>query len=158
MTECDLGLAPRGTDGCRIPTYAIPLSALARGIGKLAAPDSMPLSRANAARRIFDVVTEHPWLVGGTGRFDTLAPQTSRGAFVVKVGAEGVYVTTHRKLGLGIALKIDDGARRTADIAMAALLQEFGFLEAAVGTYPEPISNSRGEKTGVTCAVFDRFS
>jgi L-asparaginase II len=158
MTECDLGRAPRGTDGCGIPTYAIPLAALARGMSKLAAPERLPPSRANAVRRIFEAVTEHPWLVGGTGRFDTVALQASQGAFVVKMGAEGVHVAAHRTLGLGIALKIDDGARRAADVAMGALLQKFGFLEAPLGIPPEPLSNSRGEKIGVICAVFDRYS
>jgi L-asparaginase II len=158
MTECDLVGAARGTDGCGIPTYAIPLVALAHGVAKLAAPDWLPPSRAKAVRRIFEAVVEHPWLVGGTERFDTAALQASRGAFVVKMGAEGVHVAAHRKLGLGIALKIDDGARRAADVAMAALLQKFRFLEASLEVPSERLSNSRGETIGVICAVFERYS
>jgi L-asparaginase II len=40
----------------------------------------------------------------------------------VKVGAEGVYCGALPALGLGFALKCDDGAVRAAEAATAALL------------------------------------
>ena len=40
-----------------------------------------------------------------------------------KIGAEGVYCAALPELGLGVALKIDDGAARAAEAAMAAVAQ-----------------------------------
>jgi L-asparaginase II len=156
MMECELCGAPRGTDGCGIPTYAVPLIAVARAMAKIASPDRLGPTRGKAARRIFEAMTAHPWFVGGTGRFDTQAMRAGNGAVIVKMGAEGVHVAAHRELGLGIALKIDDGARRAADSAMGALMQKFAFLGAPPRPSPELMFNSRGEKIGVVCAVFDR--
>jgi L-asparaginase II len=50
------------------------------------------------------------------------------GAFVVKTGAEGVHVAGLRRPGLGVAVKIDDGARRGAELALAAVLRLIGVL------------------------------
>jgi L-asparaginase II len=40
-----------------------------------------------------------------------------------KIGAEGVYCASFPELGLGVALKIDDGTARGAEVAMAALIE-----------------------------------
>ena len=44
------------------------------------------------------------------------------GQAFVKVGAEGVYCAALPKPALGIAIKIDDGARRAAEVVTATLL------------------------------------
>lgn len=41
----------------------------------------------------------------------------------VKTGAEGMYCGAIPELGLGIALKCDDGATRGAEVMMAAVLK-----------------------------------
>jgi L-asparaginase II len=48
--------------------------------------------------------------------------QTAPGRIFVKVGAEGVFCAAVPELGLGIALKCDDGAGRAAEIMIAAVL------------------------------------
>jgi L-asparaginase II len=48
--------------------------------------------------------------------------QASGARAIVKAGAEGVYAAALPDRGLGIALKIDDGASRAARAAIAALL------------------------------------
>ena len=40
-----------------------------------------------------------------------------------KIGAEGVYCASLPDQGLGVALKIDDGNARGAEVAMAALIE-----------------------------------
>ena len=70
-----------------------------------------------------------PERVRGGGSFDTPAIAPGGGACAVKAGAEGVATAMVPGLGLGIALKIDDGARRAADTAMAALLKFIGVLD-----------------------------
>ena len=44
------------------------------------------------------------------------------GKAVIKTGAEGVYVAALPAQGLGIALKIDDGASRASEVAIASVL------------------------------------
>jgi L-asparaginase II len=63
-----------------------------------------------------------PELVGGTGRFGTRLVQATGHRFALKGGAEGVYAAILPELGLGIALKADDGGGRAAEAAMARAL------------------------------------
>ena len=66
-----------------------------------------------------------PELVAGEGRFDTIAMRTLAPALFVKGGAEGVHCAALPKLGLGVALKVDDGAKRGAERALAEVLAAF---------------------------------
>jgi L-asparaginase II len=111
-----------GIDGCSIPTYAIPLANLARGFSRLATGQRLGHARAQAARRLFAACMTEPFYVAGTGRADTRMMEAAKGRVFVKVGAEGVYCGAVPELGLGFALKIDDGAGRAAEAAVAALL------------------------------------
>ncbi len=157
---CDLSAAPHGVDGCGIPVIAMPLVAMARALAAMANPDGMPGPRAAASRRIFSAMTGYPELVGGDGRFDTRMMAAGQGAFVVKTGAEGVYGGILPRRGLGVALKIDDGATRAAETAMAAALEHFGELGGGV-TGPladllQPvIANAAGEPVGAVRAVIE---
>jgi L-asparaginase II len=62
-------------------------------------------------------------MLAGAGRFDTVVTQALGQAAFVKLGAEGVYCGALPSLGLGFALKCDDGAVRAAQAATAALLR-----------------------------------
>ena len=150
MSELDLGRTPRGVDGCGIPAHALPLRNLARAMAKFASPEQLGGRRGEAARRLLAAMTGHPWLVGGSGRFDTRAMSAGDSRFVVKMGAEGVHVAIVPKLGLGIALKIDDGARRAAEFVMVTMLQSLGLVDrdAAESLVAEGLINSRGEQVG----------
>lgn len=122
VTGTDLAAAPRGTDGCAIPTYAIPLRNLAHGFAKLGAGIGLAPDRAAAARRLFAAVFERPDMVAGPTRFDTEFMTLLGTAAFVKIGAEGVYCAALPGLGLGVALKIDDGASRAAEVLAADLV------------------------------------
>ncbi|RWD94288.1 MAG: asparaginase, partial [Mesorhizobium sp.] len=63
-----------------------------------------------------------PFLVAGTGKADLALMQAAPGRIFVKTGAEGVYCAALPELGLGIALKCDDGAGRGAEVMIAAVL------------------------------------
>ena len=63
-----------------------------------------------------------PVLVAGEGRFDTIVLRGLAGTAFTKGGAEGVHCAALPELGLGIALKIDDGAKRGAERAMSEVL------------------------------------
>ena len=77
-------------------------------------------------------MTAHPELVAGSGRPCT-AIMTAVPDIVVKGGAEGVYGAALPKLGLGLALKVEDGAGRAAPVALLALLEGLGVLTATAG-------------------------
>jgi L-asparaginase II len=122
MGGTDLSSAAVAGDGCGVPVVAMPLVAVARAFALLAAPDDLPRARGTAARQVVSAMTAHPYFVGGTGRFDTLVTERAGGRILVKGGAEGVCAAALVERGLGFAVKIDDGAKRAAETAMAALL------------------------------------
>jgi len=112
-------------DGCSIPTFAMPLTALARGFAKLGAGVNLERPRAAAAKRLMQACFAQPWHVGGTGRFCTTILDRLGGRAFVKIGAEGVFGAVLPTLGFGIAVKCDDGGMRAAQVIMAALLMRF---------------------------------
>jgi L-asparaginase II len=135
-----------GVDGCTAPNFAIPLTAFARALAKLARPDSLPEPRQTAARRIVAAMIAHPELIAGTGRADTLIMRASKDRVAVKIGAEGYFAAILPQAGLGIAIKIDDGASRAAEIAVAAVLEKLGMPTAEFAR--KPVLNTRGNPVG----------
>jgi L-asparaginase II len=103
------GRSARGTDGCSIPTYAIPLRHLALAFARVATGPG-PVARA-CARGAAPAPGGGAGavLVAGSGRFDTRLMQHFGERVFCKVGAEGVYCAALPALGLGVAIKMDDG-------------------------------------------------
>ena len=122
VTGARLDDSNRGVDGCSIPSYAVPLRALALGFARLGTEHGLPPQRAAAARRLRQDVAAHPFMVAGTGRFDTRVMQALGARAFLKTGAEGVYCAALPEQGVGIALKCEDGAGRAAEVLMASLL------------------------------------
>jgi L-asparaginase II len=102
-----------GIDGCSVPTWAFPLRNMALGFARL--------TTTPTGQRIISAVRAHPFMVAGTGRFDTRLMQAVPRVFA-KVGAEGVYCGCIAHAGLGIAVKCDDGGTRAAEAAFAGVL------------------------------------
>jgi L-asparaginase II len=109
-------------DGCSVPTWALPLDALALAFARFATGAHMLPERARAAARLREACTAHPWHVAGTGRFCTEVMQKFGARLFLKTGAEGVYCAALPELGFGVAVKCDDGAGRAAEVMMAATL------------------------------------
>ncbi len=153
MTGQDLSAAPRARDGCSIPTIAVSLGGLAVAMARFADPAGLPERRAAAVARIRRAWAGQPWLVGGRDRFDTAMITATQGRALTKGGAEGVHCACLPELGLGVALKIEDGAKRAAEVAMAAILHRLGQLDgldpadAARFTRP-PVRTVRGAAVG----------
>lgn len=120
-----LATAPMGLDGCGVPTFAIPLRSIAHGFARFGTGEGLAPIRAAAAKRLQQAVWSAPMQVAGAGRFDTEAMQFLAGRAFVKVGAEGVHAAALPELGVGIAIKVEDGGTRAAEAAMAALLLRF---------------------------------
>lgn len=159
VTAQDLSRAPWGTDGCSIPTIALPLEALAFGMARLADPQDLPSARADAATRLLDAWGRHPDLISGSDSFDTGFMQAVNSRILCKGGAEGVSVAVIPAEGIAVAVKIDDGAARAAGPAMAATLRKLDLLTAAEWAALEPLvnpalRNRAGVKVGAVGAGF----
>lgn len=134
---------PWGVDGCVAPNFALPLSGFARALAKLAG------GKTPGAERILRSMIGHPELVGGTGRACTLLMRAAAGRAAVKVGAEGVYAGLIPERGLGIALKIDDGAGRASETVIAAILGKLGVLDGRAREFlAAPVLNTVGATVG----------
>ena len=145
------GELPFGIDGCTAPAFALPTSAFARVLAQYADPSSQPPQRAAAMKRIVAAMIAHPDLVAGTGRSDTILMRAAKGRVATKAGAEAYYAAIIPEAGLGVALKIDDGAGRGAETAIAAILDKLGVLtddKAAHEIIRAPILNTRGKIVG----------
>lgn len=128
-----------GTDGCAIPTWAMPLSALALAFARFGAGRGLGTPRAKAAARIRAACAAQPYYVAGTGRFCSEVMTRLGARVLVKTGAEGVFCGALPEQGLGIAVKCDDGGTRAAEVTMATIIAHF-----------LPLS-------GEECAALERF-
>jgi L-asparaginase II len=148
-----------GTDGCSIPTYAVPLQSLARGFARFVTGVELKAQRAEAARRIYEAAIAEPFLVAGTGRFDTEVMTMLKGAALVKAGAEGVFCAGIAGLGLGVVVKCDDGAGRAAEAMLAAVLARLmrEHADAFSRWMHAPVVTRRGAKAGEVRAVASAF-
>jgi hypothetical protein len=79
---------------------------------------------ARAAQRLRGAIARAPFMVAGTGRFDTRVMEALGERVCCKVGAEGVYCAALPERGWGVAIKVDDGNNaRAAEVAMAAVIE-----------------------------------
>src|SRR5262249_50292011 len=125
LSGCRLGPEVRGIDGCSVPNWAMPLRELAQAYARFAMRGGMPKARSRACQRIAEACWAHPDLVAGPGRLDTRIMARLQGKVLMKSGAEGVYCGALPELGLGFALKIDDGAKRAAEAAVMRVIGTF---------------------------------
>lgn len=139
-----------GIDGCGLPTFALPLDRVAAGCARFAAAaaDGVP-----APASIAQAMMTHPAYVAGTGRLCTDLMTRTRGRLFAKVGAEGYYCAGAPGQRLGIALKVEDGAKRAAEPALLAVLHALDLVSAAdleaLTAYARPVVwNTRGEAVG----------
>jgi L-asparaginase II len=141
-TGADLARAPRGTDGCSIPTYAIPLRALALAFARVGTCIGLSPEHGRAAARLRRAVAAEPTMVAGTGRFDTRVMERLGTRVFCKVGAEGVYCAALPDRGLGVAIKVDDGTTRAAEVAMATVIEALVALDDADAAFVHTLADA----------------
>ncbi|MES2179205.1 MAG: asparaginase [Gemmatimonadota bacterium] len=149
-TGVPAGDIPLAVDGCGCVVFALPLDAMARSYARLA--DGARRSHEIPSRVIHAMQTR-PFLVGGSDRFDSALIEVTNGRVVAKVGAEGVHSIALIDDGIGIAIKVEDGAQRAQFPAVISVLQHFGQLPRDLPprlldfTYRQ-LRNTRGEIVG----------
>ncbi|MCP5036128.1 MAG: asparaginase [Rhodobacteraceae bacterium] len=139
-------------DGCSAPNFATSLQGLARAMAFVANAGTGGNAREKAAVRLREAMATYPELVAGEGRACTELMRAMEGRVMIKTGAEAVFVAMLPGLGLGVAVKIDDGSHRGSEATIAAILVRLGVLDANhpatrkfLGT---PITNWRGIHCG----------
>ena len=147
VPEARIGLA---IDGCGVVAFALPLTAMAASFARLVAAAAQG---EEVPARIITAMRAHPFLVGGTDRFDTVLIEETRGTIIAKVGAEGVHTVAIVEQGLAFAIKVEDGAVRAQHPAVLRLLQHLGALPdplpARLSSFLRtPVQNTRGETVG----------
>jgi L-asparaginase II len=148
VTGATLDERNRATDGCSIPTFAIPLRALALGFARFGSGLGLSPDRAAAALRIRAAIAANPFMIGGTGRFDTEVMSAFGTRVLAKTGAEGVYGVALPDQGLGIAIKCDDGAGRAAELVTACLIERW-LGQPAPSRWARPVlRNWKGVEVG----------
>ena len=117
----DLDAAPWGIDGCGLPTFGVPLSALARAFAAAQGGDG-------GFRRCQDAMAAHPFLVAGTGRFDTALLDCCGTTITAKIGGAALWVAVLRDVGTAVAVKLEAGAGEAIPPVAIALLRRLGAL------------------------------
>ncbi|HMI98319.1 MAG TPA: asparaginase [Gaiellaceae bacterium] len=122
-------------DGCGVVTFALPLHAMATAFTRI-------------DERVASSMRAHPELIRGPRGLDTNLMQAFPG-WTAKGGAEGLLCAAAPD-GLGLTLKVEDGATRALRPALGSLLDALG-LDGS-GFAAVPISNSRNEVVGELAA------
>jgi len=140
-------------DGCGIPVFATSLANAARGFARFATLRGLDAADAAALRTVRDAMIAHPWMVSGTGRFDSELMENTGGTIAAKGGAEGVHASALLASGTGLVLKVVDGATRAVAPAAIALLRACGALDDAayrrLGAHANPpLRNVAGQIVG----------
>lgn len=107
-----------GVDGCTAVCFALPVQAMALAYARLGTSENP------GARRITRAMMAHPLMVAGTGRLCTDLMTAWPGGIVAKIGAEGVYGAAIPELGLGVALKVEDGDMPSSGRALLEVLRQ----------------------------------
>jgi len=155
----DLTAQPRATDGCGVPTIAVPLGNLALAMARLGDPHDQPDRRGEACARLRRAMAAQPDMVAGRGRAVTRVLAQLGERAIIKGGAEGVMAGCCPDLGLGFAVKVDDGAARAANVLAVHLLDRLQRLthadrDALADLLEPPITTRGGERVGsLRCAA-----
>jgi L-asparaginase II len=166
-----------GIDGCGVPTYAFPLSEIARAYAFLADPAGVPAEDPRTAlvpamAAIRDAMLAHPEMVGGTrDRIDTSLMKALPGRLISKGGMEalrGLAILPgarasrriHRATGMAIKIEDGDGYDRGTWAASVEALHQAGALDGQplrmLSRYHRPVSlDPHGRVGAEAIASFD---
>ncbi|MGB7565124.1 MAG: asparaginase [Prochlorococcaceae cyanobacterium] len=109
-------------DDCGAPTLQLQLAQMALLFAHLGASEQADLERLSRA------MLAHPDLIAGEGRFDTELMRRGHGQVVSKGGAEGIQCLSRIGEGMGVAIKVIDGAGRAKHAVALHVLRQLDWL------------------------------
>jgi L-asparaginase II len=124
-------------DGCGVQTFALPLERAAHAFTRLGALEG--------GERVVRAMRAHPDLLRGPDATDARLIRELDG-WIAKGGAEGLFCAASPE-GVGLALKVADGAFRAVQPALAHVLELLGLSPGALRE--NVVLGSRGEPVGV---------
>ena len=113
-------------DDCGAPIYSMQLGQIAYLYAQLASGKNLDLERVVRA------MIYYPNFVAGEGGFDTELMRLSGGELVSKAGAEGIQCVGRVGEGMGLAIKVIDGAKRAKYAVAIQLLKQMGWITPSV--------------------------
>lgn len=134
-SDVDAAAVPISPDGCGVVTFGLPLERMASAFSRLEEQDG-GVRTARAMR-------SHPEMIDGPGGVDTELMSLGDG-WVAKYGAEGLVCAARGPVG--VAVKVEDGAKRAVRPALAAFLMRLGVDAGDLADVP--VRNSRGDVVG----------
>ncbi len=155
-----------GIDGCSVPAHAMMLKSAALAYARLINPEGLPDEIAEAALRVGRAMRSYPEMVGANkDRICTDLIRLGRVFELIgKAGAEGYYSAGWRDSktgrGIGMAIKVEDGAERARNPLIINILQKYGILPQSLSQNliqyaAKDTLNNRGNKVG---QIVIRFS
>ncbi|HYT80215.1 MAG TPA: asparaginase [Actinomycetota bacterium] len=146
-----------GVDGCGVPVHGMPLRAMATIYARLARPERLGKLESDA-RRAVGAMRAEPYMVAGRNRADTAVMQEAS-QVIAKGGAEGLMCATVLDRGLGLAVKVRDGASRATGPALILVLRSLGALDdeslTRLAAFARPPVLGGGEPVGEIRAGFE---
>jgi len=152
--ESDPEGLPWGTDGCGVPTPALPLGEMASAYARLG------VSEETGPRAVVSAMTRHPNLISGASAFSANLMLATGGRLLAKEGAEGVFCVACPGAAWGAAFKVADGAMRALGPAVLRALETLDLIGSAELDRLEPftrvsIRNTRGEAVALLSVRVD---
>lgn len=147
----------RGTDGCGVPVYAIPLKNIAISYLKFVAPDLVENQEtAQALGEISKVMNAHPEIVASENFICTSLLQDNN--IVAKGGAQGVYCLALKKERISIALKVLSGSELVWPVLVAEILIKLNYenqatIDRLLALRSDKILNDNGKQIGATKVI-----
>ncbi len=113
-------------DDCGAPTYFMQLGQMATLYAQLGSGNSLDMER------IVRAMTHHPVMIAGEGEFDTDLMRLTSGQLVSKAGSEGIQCIARVGEGMGLAIKVMDGAKRAKYAVAIHLLKQLGWISPSI--------------------------
>jgi len=140
-------------DGCAVPTYLLTLRQLAQGFARLCARQHIEQAYGDACRRVLSAMITEPDMVGGIDARDSILMRALPGMVVAKAGAEGVQAMGIVRRGIGVAIKVEDGADRPLWPICVAILRRLDVLPESLPAellkaWQAELKNTRGDRVG----------
>ena len=110
-------------DDCGVPTLLMQLNQMGWLFAQLSSGNNLHMER------IVRAMTHHPSFVAGPNQFDTDLMEATNGDLVSKTGAEGIQCIGRVGEGMGLAIKVKDGAKRAKHAAAIHILREMGWID-----------------------------